>query len=75
LLERETVRPGITGLWQVEARLDPDFDRYHQLDLEYVRTYTLWRDIALLFRTPVVVIREAWHHRHAATATASPSRS
>src|SRR5438270_31541 len=29
LLERETLRPGITGLWQVEARLDPSFDRYH----------------------------------------------
>src|SRR5207248_7770074 len=42
LLERETLRPGITGLWQVEARLDPSFDRYHDLDLEYMRSHSSW---------------------------------
>jgi lipopolysaccharide/colanic/teichoic acid biosynthesis glycosyltransferase len=62
LLEREVVRPGLTGLWQVEARLDPDFDRYHQLDLLYVRTYTLRGDLGILLRTPVVVVRDAWRH-------------
>jgi len=62
LLERENLRPGITGLWQVNARLDPDFDAYHRLDLEYVRTYTFWGDLALLLKTPIVVVRDAWHH-------------
>jgi lipopolysaccharide/colanic/teichoic acid biosynthesis glycosyltransferase len=75
LLERETVRPGITGLWQVEARLDPDFDRYHELDLEYVRTYTLGRDIGLLLRTPIVVSRDAWRHRHGASPATASSHS
>ena len=62
LLEREQVRPGITGLWQVEARLDPDFDEYHRLDLEYVRNWTLWLDLRLLCRTPVVILRDSLRH-------------
>jgi lipopolysaccharide/colanic/teichoic acid biosynthesis glycosyltransferase len=64
LLERELIRPGITGLWQVEARLDPDFDRYHQLDLRYVRSYTFLGDLGLLARTPIVVVRDAFRHVH-----------
>jgi len=62
LLEREVLRPGLTGRWQVEARLDPDFDRYHHLDLLYVRTYTLWGDLGILVRTPSVVVRDAWRY-------------
>jgi lipopolysaccharide/colanic/teichoic acid biosynthesis glycosyltransferase len=63
LLERELIRPGLTGLWQVEARLDPDFDRYHQLDLQYVRSYTFLGDLGLLARTPVVVVRDVFGQR------------
>ncbi|HEY3670716.1 MAG TPA: sugar transferase [Acidimicrobiia bacterium] len=62
LLEREVLRPGLTGLWQVEARSDPDFDRYHQLDLDYVEHWTLWLDVKLLVRTPFVVARDAIAH-------------
>jgi lipopolysaccharide/colanic/teichoic acid biosynthesis glycosyltransferase len=60
---REQVPPGITGLWQVEARLDPDFDRYHALDIEYVQTRSFWLDLRLLCRTPVVVARDVVRHR------------
>jgi lipopolysaccharide/colanic/teichoic acid biosynthesis glycosyltransferase len=71
LLEREVVRPGVTGLWQVKRRRsrsafnvqlpnDPDFDQYKQLDLLYVRAYTFWGDLGILLRTPVVVVRDAW---------------
>jgi lipopolysaccharide/colanic/teichoic acid biosynthesis glycosyltransferase len=59
LLEREAFRPGLTGLWQVQARHDPDFDRYKELDLFYVRAYTFRRDLAILLRTPVVIVRDA----------------
>lgn len=62
LLKREELRPGLTGLWQVEARSDPDFDRYHQLDLDYVRNWSLWLDVKLLARTPLVVARDAIAH-------------
>jgi lipopolysaccharide/colanic/teichoic acid biosynthesis glycosyltransferase len=75
LLEREEMRPGLTGLWQVEARSDPDFDRYHQLDLVYVEQWTLWLDMKLLVRTPFVVARDALahaRHRHASDAELVP---
>ncbi|HKA93125.1 MAG TPA: sugar transferase [Acidimicrobiia bacterium] len=60
LLEREALRPGLTGLWQVQARHDPDFERYKQLDLLYVRAFSFRRDLGILFRTPVVVVGDAW---------------
>jgi lipopolysaccharide/colanic/teichoic acid biosynthesis glycosyltransferase len=60
LLEREAFRPGLTGLWQVQARHDPEFDRYRELDLLYVRAYTFRRDLGILLRTPIVVVRDAW---------------
>jgi lipopolysaccharide/colanic/teichoic acid biosynthesis glycosyltransferase len=65
LLEREALRPGITGRWQIEARLEPSFDRYRHLDLLYVRTYTLWGDLEILLRTPAVVVRDAWRDTRA----------
>jgi lipopolysaccharide/colanic/teichoic acid biosynthesis glycosyltransferase len=60
LLEREVLRPGLTGLWQVKARRDPDFDQYKQLDLLYIRAHTFWGDLGILLRTPLVVVRDAW---------------
>ena len=41
LHDRHHVRPGITGLWQVEARDNPAFDAYHRLDLHYVENWSL----------------------------------
>jgi lipopolysaccharide/colanic/teichoic acid biosynthesis glycosyltransferase len=66
LLAREQVRPGITGLWQIKARHDPDFDRYHELDLRYVTSWTLADDLSILARTPIVVSREFWFLRKGA---------
>jgi lipopolysaccharide/colanic/teichoic acid biosynthesis glycosyltransferase len=62
LLAREVMRPGLTGLWQVEARSDPDFDKYHQLDLDYINNWTLLLDVTLIVRTPFVVVGEACRH-------------
>jgi lipopolysaccharide/colanic/teichoic acid biosynthesis glycosyltransferase len=59
LLAREQMPPGITGLWQVEARTDGDFDRYRQLDLQYVEHWTLRLDLWLLVRTPVMLVQHA----------------
>ena len=55
-LRRLEVPPGITGLWQVEARSHPSFDRYIALDLQYVEEWTLLMDLKILFRTVGVVI-------------------
>ena len=56
-LQRLDVPPGLTGLWQVTARRDPSFERSLALDLEYIRSWTLWRDFQILYRTVSVVLR------------------
>ena len=48
---RELVMPGITGLWQVEARDNPSFDAYRRLDLFYVENWTLLLDVLILAAT------------------------
>jgi exopolysaccharide biosynthesis polyprenyl glycosylphosphotransferase len=48
---RLSVKPGITGLWQVEARLDEDFDRRAQLDLRYIDNWSLAMDLKIIVRT------------------------
>ena len=51
LRERHRVRPGITGLWQVEARDNPAFDAYQRLDLFYVENWSLALDVVILLGT------------------------
>jgi exopolysaccharide biosynthesis polyprenyl glycosylphosphotransferase len=48
---RLSMKPGITGLWQVEARHDPDFDRWVERDLLYIDDWSLWLDFKILART------------------------
>ncbi len=55
----QRVRPGITGLWQVSGRNDVTYERRVQLDRWYVRNWSLWTDIAILFKTvPVLLFRK-----------------
>ena len=51
LREREQVRPGITGLWQTEARDNPSFETYRRLDLFYVENWSLTLDLMILLGT------------------------
>jgi exopolysaccharide biosynthesis polyprenyl glycosylphosphotransferase len=54
--KRMSLKPGITGLWQVLGRSDIPFEEMVKLDYQYVTTWSLWQDVRLLFRTiPVVV--------------------
>jgi exopolysaccharide biosynthesis polyprenyl glycosylphosphotransferase len=55
-LRRLDVLPGITGLWQVEAREDPSFDSYISLDTAYVENWNLMLDLRILARTIGVVL-------------------
>jgi exopolysaccharide biosynthesis polyprenyl glycosylphosphotransferase len=48
---RLSMKPGITGLWQVRGRRDPDFDRWVAADLEYIDHWSLWLDMRILART------------------------
>jgi Undecaprenyl-phosphate galactose phosphotransferase WbaP len=52
------VRPGLTGLWQISGRNLTDYQQRVHLDSWYVRNWSLWGDIIILFRTlPVVISR------------------
>jgi len=53
--QERRVLPGMTGLWQVEARQDPSFDSYISLDTAYVENWSLWLDMKILARTVGVV--------------------
>jgi len=55
-LRRLDVLPGMTGLWQVEARQDPSFDSYISLDTAYVENWNLMLDLRILARTINVVV-------------------
>jgi exopolysaccharide biosynthesis polyprenyl glycosylphosphotransferase len=48
---RLSMKPGITGLWQVRARREPEFDRWVAADLEYIDRWSLWLDVQILART------------------------
>ena len=52
----QEMRPGLTGLWQVEGRSRTTFDDMVRLDLRYVRNWSLWLDIRILFKTVFVVL-------------------
>ena len=55
-LRRLDVIPGITGLWQVQARKDPSFDSYISLDMTYIDNWNIWLDIQIILRTIGVVV-------------------
>jgi exopolysaccharide biosynthesis polyprenyl glycosylphosphotransferase len=44
-----TVKPGLTGLWQVSGRSDISYEERVQLDMHYIRNYSIWMDIQILF--------------------------
>ena len=53
---RLSMKPGITGLWQVSGRSDiEDFEEVVRLDVQYIDNWTLWEDIRILFKTVWVV--------------------
>lgn len=54
---RETVLPGISGLWQVEGRRTIDMRGMLELDLEYVDTRSFTRDLSILLRTVPAVLK------------------
>jgi exopolysaccharide biosynthesis polyprenyl glycosylphosphotransferase len=56
---RLSMKPGMTGLWQVSARREKDFDRWVAIDLEYIDRWSLWLDFKIIARTiPAVVMHQ-----------------
>jgi exopolysaccharide biosynthesis polyprenyl glycosylphosphotransferase len=70
LQARHLVRPGITGLWQVEARDNPSFDAYRRLDLFYVDNWSLLLDLVILLGTIDHVVVRPFLNRSQAPAEA-----
>lgn len=56
---RFSVRPGITGLWQVNGRSNTSFEQWMKFDLQYIDHWTLWLDLKILFKTIPAVLRGA----------------
>jgi lipopolysaccharide/colanic/teichoic acid biosynthesis glycosyltransferase len=49
------IKPGITGLWQVQGRSKLRFDDMVRLDLKYARVWSIWLDLKILLQTPAAV--------------------
>jgi exopolysaccharide biosynthesis polyprenyl glycosylphosphotransferase len=54
---RLSVKPGLTGLWQVSGRNQVDFEQWMALDLQYIDNWSLWLDVVILLRTVPAVVR------------------
>jgi lipopolysaccharide/colanic/teichoic acid biosynthesis glycosyltransferase len=51
-----TVKPGLTGMWQVHGRSDVSYEERVRLDMFYIRNWTAWLDLQLLFQTIPAVL-------------------
>jgi exopolysaccharide biosynthesis polyprenyl glycosylphosphotransferase len=67
LLGRLRVTPGVTGLWQVEARDDPSFESYRLLDMLYVDNWSLSLDLAIMAGTVVALLTRVVRLVHRST--------
>lgn len=55
--KRFSVRPGLTCIWQISGRSDLPFEKWLELDLEYIDNWSLWLDIKILFLTIPAVMK------------------
>lgn len=52
-----TVKPGLTGLWQIKGRSDVSYEERVRLDMYYIRNYSIWLDVQILFQTIPAVLK------------------
>jgi len=57
LMRRFSVKPGITGLWQISGRSNTSFDHWVQMDLQYIDCWSLGLDLEILLKTVPAVLR------------------
>jgi exopolysaccharide biosynthesis polyprenyl glycosylphosphotransferase len=61
-VRRLSMKPGITCIWQVSGRSHISFERWMELDLQYIDNWSLWRDVKILARTiPAVLTGRGAH--------------
>jgi len=51
-----SVKPGITGFWQVSGRSEVNFDKRIAMDAAYVDNMSLWLDLKIIFKTPIIML-------------------
>jgi lipopolysaccharide/colanic/teichoic acid biosynthesis glycosyltransferase len=54
---RFSVRPGITCIWQVSGRSSITFEKWMELDMDYIDRWSLWLDLSILVKTIPAVLR------------------
>ena len=52
-----TVKPGLTGLWQVSGRSDTDYSERVSYDLYYIQSWSVWLDLWIIYRTPGAILK------------------
>ena len=55
-LNLHTVKPGITGLWQVTGRSELTYEERVRLDMNYIRNYSIWIDLQIVVQTIPAVL-------------------
>jgi len=76
LLRRHSIKPGLTGLWQLEARDNPSFHAYRRLDLLYVDNWSIGLDLVTILATvPMVIARALKGRRPARKPQEAPSEA
>lgn len=56
VVETQTVKPGVTGFWQVTGRSNINFDKRIRMDAEYAKKKSILMDIKILLKTPIAMI-------------------
>lgn len=51
-----SIKPGVTGLWQVSGRSEINFDKRIAIDARYVDTISLWQDLKIILKTPTIML-------------------
>jgi lipopolysaccharide/colanic/teichoic acid biosynthesis glycosyltransferase len=57
-----SVKPGVTGPWQVSGRSNLGYEQRTRLEAQYAETHTLWGDICIIFKTVAVVLKREGAH-------------
>jgi len=71
-MERFDTLPGLTGLWQVSGKNKTTFKQMMELDIKYAREKSLWMDLAIIARTPFVIIGQVIESRQRKTGGTPP---